>query len=182
MVDIILQHVIPSVRAAAALTRHATAARTGSDSDGIGNGYYAGKVTGADEEDERVQRLQAGARRIQEELELMQLHSPDIDTTATNTAAATAAATAISTAELRHLVCVAHKARELRLKTMVEVRGEVDEAERSVPAHLWTLATYKQLLFMDQHTADVGGGGSGSGGGRGGAAGGGKSSFSSCDA
>lgn len=45
------------------------------------------------------------------------------------------------------------RARVLRLETMAAVRGRVDEAEGLVPAHLWTLATYRELLFMDQTTA-----------------------------
>jgi len=43
-------------------------------------------------------------------------------------------------------------ARVLRLETMVEMRGVCDAAEDVVPANLWTLATYKELLFLDQHT------------------------------
>jgi len=45
----------------------------------------------------------------------------------------------------------AQLARVLRLETMIEVREIVDEAEGLVPADLWTLATYKELLFMDSH-------------------------------
>lgn len=41
-------------------------------------------------------------------------------------------------------------ARTLRLETMVEVRETVDELEGIVPHDLWTLATYRELLFMDQ--------------------------------
>lgn len=40
-------------------------------------------------------------------------------------------------------------ARVLRLETMVEVRAVCDEAESKCPADLWTLATYKELLFLD---------------------------------
>lgn len=43
-------------------------------------------------------------------------------------------------------------ARDLRLKTMVEIRVHCDEAEAVTPADLWTLATYKELLFLDSHT------------------------------
>jgi len=43
-------------------------------------------------------------------------------------------------------------ARTLRLETMVEMRETCDEAEEVVPADLWTLATYKELLFLDSHT------------------------------
>jgi len=46
----------------------------------------------------------------------------------------------------------AKKARVLRLETMVELRKVCDAAEAVVPAHLWTLATYKELLFLDSHT------------------------------
>jgi len=42
-------------------------------------------------------------------------------------------------------------ARTLRLETMVEVRKLCDDLESKVPADKWTLATYKELLFMDSH-------------------------------
>jgi len=42
--------------------------------------------------------------------------------------------------------------RVLRLETMVEVRETCDAAEEVVPAENWTLATYKELLFLDSHT------------------------------
>ena len=42
-------------------------------------------------------------------------------------------------------------ARTLRLETMVSVRAVCDEAEAVCPAALWTLATYKELQFMDQN-------------------------------
>lgn len=45
------------------------------------------------------------------------------------------------------------RARVLRLETMCAVRERVDEAEGLVPAQLWTLATYRELLFLDQTTA-----------------------------
>ena len=41
-------------------------------------------------------------------------------------------------------------ARTLRLETMVTLREKVDELEGIVPADLWTLATYKDLMFLDQ--------------------------------
>ena len=41
-------------------------------------------------------------------------------------------------------------ARNLRLDTMIEVRKKCDETEAIVPADKWTLATYKELLFLDQ--------------------------------
>jgi len=40
--------------------------------------------------------------------------------------------------------------RILRLDTMVEIRNEVDAIEAVIPADLWTLATYQELLFLDQ--------------------------------
>jgi glutamine synthetase len=43
-------------------------------------------------------------------------------------------------------------ARDLRLETMVNVRKACDAAEAVCPAGLWTLATYKELLFLDSHT------------------------------
>jgi glutamine synthetase len=44
-------------------------------------------------------------------------------------------------------------ARVLRLETMMEIRETCDAAEEVVPANMWTLATYKELLFLDSHTA-----------------------------
>jgi len=44
--------------------------------------------------------------------------------------------------------------RTLRLETMVDVRKLCDDIESKVPSHLWTLATYKELLFMDTHDLD----------------------------
>lgn len=44
-------------------------------------------------------------------------------------------------------------ARVLRLETMIDIREICDAAEGVVPAHMWTLATYKELLFLDTHTA-----------------------------
>jgi len=41
-------------------------------------------------------------------------------------------------------------ARNLRLETMLKVREVCDAAEEVVPAHEWSLATYKELLFLDQ--------------------------------
>lgn len=43
-------------------------------------------------------------------------------------------------------------ARTLRLETMVDIRSVCDDAEEVVPENLWTLATYKELLFLDSHT------------------------------
>lgn len=43
----------------------------------------------------------------------------------------------------------AQAARVLRLETMEEARAACDRAEEQVPADLWTLATYKELLFLD---------------------------------
>jgi glutamine synthetase len=43
-------------------------------------------------------------------------------------------------------------ARVLRLETMIDIREVCDAAEAIVPANLWTLATYKELLFLDSHT------------------------------
>lgn len=46
----------------------------------------------------------------------------------------------------------ARLARVLRLETMIDIREVCDAAEEVVPADLWTLATYKELLFLDSHT------------------------------
>ena len=43
----------------------------------------------------------------------------------------------------------AQMARSLRLETMIDVRKICDEFEAKVPASLWTLATYDELLFLD---------------------------------
>lgn len=45
----------------------------------------------------------------------------------------------------------AELARTLRLETMIDIRAVCDAAEEVVPAELWTLATYKELLFLDSH-------------------------------
>jgi len=42
-------------------------------------------------------------------------------------------------------------ARVLRLETMISIRETCDAAEEVVPASHWTLATYKELLFLDSH-------------------------------
>jgi glutamine synthetase len=47
-------------------------------------------------------------------------------------------------------------ARVLRLETMEEIRDICDAAEEVCPANLWTLATYKELLFLDQTTVHRG--------------------------
>lgn len=44
-------------------------------------------------------------------------------------------------------------ARVLRLETMVDIRAVCDATEKVVPENLWPLATYKDLLFLDSHTA-----------------------------
>jgi glutamine synthetase len=44
-------------------------------------------------------------------------------------------------------------ARTLRLETMVDIREFCDAAEGVVPADMWTLPTYKELLFLDQTDA-----------------------------
>jgi glutamine synthetase len=46
----------------------------------------------------------------------------------------------------------AQLARTLRLETMIEVRDVCDAAEAVIPASEWTLATYHDLLFLDQTT------------------------------
>lgn len=45
----------------------------------------------------------------------------------------------------------AKKARVLRLDTMIEIRKTCDEVEGVIPANLWNIATYKELLFIDLH-------------------------------
>jgi glutamine synthetase len=34
---------------------------------------------------------------------------------------------------------------------MIDIREVCDGAEEVVPASLWTLATYKELMFLDSH-------------------------------
>jgi glutamine synthetase len=46
----------------------------------------------------------------------------------------------------------ARLARVLRLETMIDIRETCDAAEEVVPAENWTLASYKELLFLDSHT------------------------------
>jgi glutamine synthetase len=93
MIDMINQHVIPSVKAA-----------------GIGP----------------LAELEASIPKLKEAV-----------------AAIHAAETALEKARL---------ARVLRLETMIDIREVCDAAEEVVPADLWTLATYKELLFLDSHT------------------------------
>ncbi|EKX45875.1 hypothetical protein GUITHDRAFT_71007 [Guillardia theta CCMP2712] len=45
----------------------------------------------------------------------------------------------------------AQLARTLRLEIMDEARKACDAAEEICPAHLWPIATYKELLFLDQN-------------------------------
>ena len=52
-------------------------------------------------------------------------------------------------------------ARVLRLETMEGIRKQCDEAEGLVPAGMWSLATYKDLLFLDSHQASTIAGGEG---------------------
>ena len=42
-------------------------------------------------------------------------------------------------------------ANNLRLETMEAVRAVCDKAEEVVPADLWTIATYQELLFLDSN-------------------------------
>ena len=51
------------------------------------------------------------------------------------------------------VAAVAAVARVLRLETMEEVRAVADAVEAKVPAALWSLATYKELLFLDSTSA-----------------------------
>jgi glutamine synthetase len=53
--------------------------------------------------------------------------------------------------ELTALETRARLARTLRLATMVTIREICDSVEALVPADKWTLATYKELLFLDMH-------------------------------
>ncbi len=49
----------------------------------------------------------------------------------------------------------AKAARVLRLETMIDIREVCDAAEAVVPADLWTLATYKELMFLDSHVGPI---------------------------
>jgi len=67
-------------------------------------------------------------------------------------------------AELKSAVAAVHGAaneyeaaklcRVLRLETMSKIRKTIDDAEAVVPAEMWTTATYKQLMFVDQNRFD----------------------------
>ena len=46
-------------------------------------------------------------------------------------------------------VAKATMARDLRLGLMEEVRDMCDKLEGTLPASAWTLATYRELLFLD---------------------------------
>mmetsp|Transcript_55168 Transcript_55168/g.97358 ORF Transcript_55168/g.97358 Transcript_55168/m.97358 type:complete len:126 (-) Transcript_55168:440-817(-) len=46
-------------------------------------------------------------------------------------------------------------ARELRLETMEQARDVCDAIEAIVPANLWTLSTYNDLLFLDATTGST---------------------------
>lgn len=50
------------------------------------------------------------------------------------------------------LILKGHKARAVRVETMQDIRKVTDLAEEVCPAHLWTLATYTELQFLDQTT------------------------------
>jgi glutamine synthetase len=52
---------------------------------------------------------------------------------------------------LDDLYAQAAAARTLRLETMVAVRGDVDTLEGEVPESDWSLASYRDLLFLDTH-------------------------------
>ena len=52
-------------------------------------------------------------------------------------------------------------ARVLRLETMEEIRKKCDAVEALVPPSLWSLATYKDLLFLDSHQSSTIAGGNG---------------------
>jgi len=50
----------------------------------------------------------------------------------------------------------ARVSRELRMETMASVRAVCDDAEGQIPPEMWTLATYKELLFLDSHYGSSG--------------------------
>jgi glutamine synthetase type III len=118
MVDLIQQHVIPSLRAAASACIPGQAAAREEDSTPNCHAPSAESTSIIAQLQRDVTALQAaleGVHRCEDAKEQGQL------------------------------------ARVLRLETMGDIRATVDAAEAVVPAHLWTLATYKELLFMDQH-------------------------------
>ena len=49
----------------------------------------------------------------------------------------------------------AQLARVLRLETMMDIQETCDAAKGIVPAELWTLAAYKELLLLDSHSIDL---------------------------
>jgi glutamine synthetase len=45
----------------------------------------------------------------------------------------------------------AAECRVLRMDTMLEVRAVCDDIETNVPAEMWSMASYKEMLFLDTH-------------------------------
>ena len=81
---------------------------------------------------------------------------PSCKAAAVDFATATAAVATLESAwkaieGLGDLYAQAAAARTLRLETMVAVRGDIDTLEGEVPASDWTLASYRELLFLDTH-------------------------------
>lgn len=110
MVDMILQHVIPSALSAEKL--------------GI-------KMP----ETATVERLNGCVASLKAKLHDLEHAAPTADASGSEDIAAAKGKATI--------------ARELRLETMEQVRDVCDAVEAVVPANMWTLATYKELLFLD---------------------------------
>jgi len=81
------------------------------------------------------------------------LKAADLPTADVAAAADTVDAALLAIHAEEDLVTKANLARTLRLETMVDLRAPIDAAEKRCPANLWTLATYTELLFLDQTNA-----------------------------
>lgn len=80
---------------------------------------------------------------------LPSIKNAGLDATACQGAVAALTAGLHGVEALEDTAAKAAAARTLRLETMVEARAAADAAEAIVPAALWTLGTYNELLFLD---------------------------------
>lgn len=130
------QHVLPAARTTLC-TSSCNAASSTTTSPTYSN--KSGASHSGDDDSDISLRLPTGMDQLRESLSTLEQHLRTIQD---------------ALQEIHHTAddrAAAQKSRVLRLETMLEVRATVDAVEAVVPAHLWTLATYKELLFMDQH-------------------------------
>ena len=81
---------------------------------------------------------------------------PSCKAAAVDFATATAGVTTLQSAwaaieEMDDLYAQCAAARTLRLETMVAPRADFDSLEGDVPEADWSLASYRELLFLDSH-------------------------------